>query len=69
MIVKSQDGKSYDIYTISTQGKCVYCQDNADRRRKRLLGNYSSIKRATVVFDAIRNCVTGYFEMPQNWEV
>lgn len=69
MIVKSQDGKKYDIYTISTKGNCVYCQDNADRRRKRLLGEYSSIARATEVFDAIRKCVTGYFEMPQDSEV
>lgn len=69
MIVKSQDGKDYDIYTISTKGNCVYCQDNADRRRKRLLGKYSNIAKATEVFDAIRKCVTGYFEMPQDSEV
>lgn len=65
MIIKSQDGIKYDIYTISTDGKCVYCQDNADRRKKRLLGVYSSIARATTVFDAIRHCVDGYFEMPE----
>lgn len=69
MIVKSQDGKEYDIYTISTKGKCVYCQDNSDRRRKRLLGVYSSIEKATEVFDAIRKCVVGYYEMPQDSEV
>lgn len=69
MIVKSQDGKSYDIYTISTRGECVYCQDNADRRRKRILGEYSSIERATVVFDEIRKCIDGYYEMPQDSEV
>lgn len=69
MIVRSQDGMSYDIYTISTKGNCVYCQDNVDRRRKRLLGKYSSIAKATEVFDAIRKCVTGYFEMPQESEV
>lgn len=69
MTVKSQDGKEYDIYTISTRGKCVYCQDNADRRRKRLLGEYSSIAKATKVFDAIRKCISGYFEMPQDCEV
>ena len=65
MIVKSQDGIKYDIYTISTRENKVYCQDNADRRRKRLLGTYSSIARATTVFDAIRHCVDGYFEMPK----
>ena len=69
MIIRSQDGKEYDIYTFSTEGKCVYCQDNADRRRKRLLGKYSSIEKATTVFDKIRKCITGYFEMPQDCEV
>lgn len=69
MIVKSQDGNNYDIYTISTKGNCVYCQDNTDRRRKRLLGEYGSIEKATKVFDAIRKCVTGYFEMPPESEV
>ena len=69
MTVKSQDRKEYDIYTISTRGKCVYCQDNADRRRKRLLGEYSSIAKATKVFDTIRKCISGYFEMPQDSEV
>lgn len=64
MIIKAQDGKKYDIYTISTREKCVYCQDNADRRRKRLLGEYENIKRATEVFDEIRKCTTGYYEMP-----
>ena len=66
MIIKAQDKKNYDIYTISTKGKCVYCQDNADRRRKRLLGEYENIKRATEVFDEIRKCITGYYEMPVN---
>ena len=69
MIVKSQDGKEYDIYTIATKDKCVYCQDNSDRRMKRLLGVYSSIAKATEVFDAIRKCVVGYYEMPQDSEV
>lgn len=64
MIIKAQDGKNYDIYTISTKGKCVYCQDNSDKRRKRLLGEYENIKRATEVFDEIRKCTTGYYEMP-----
>ena len=64
MIVKSQNGMSYDIYTISTKGNDVYCQDNSDRRRKRLLGQYDSIHRATEVFDEIRKCATGYYEMP-----
>ena len=69
MIIRSQDGKKYDIYTISTRGNCVYCQDNTDRRRKRLLGEYSSIEKATRVFDCIRRCVDGYFKMPQDSEV
>ena len=69
MIIRSQDDKEYDIYTFSTEGKCVYCQDNADRRRKRLLGVYSSVEKATRVFNAIRNCVDGYYEMPQDSEV
>ena len=64
MIIKAQDGKNYDIYTISKKGKCVYCQDNADRRIKRLLGEYENIKRATEVFDEIRKCTTGYYKMP-----
>ena len=58
MIVKAQNGMPYDIYTISTKGNNVYCRDNTDRRRKRLLGQYDSIKRATVVFDEI-NFSTG----------
>ena len=66
MIVKAQNGMPYDIYTISAKGNNVYCQDNTDRRRKRLLGQYDSIYRATVVFDEIRKCTTGYYEMPIN---
>lgn len=66
MIVKAQDGMPYDIYTISTKGNDVCCQDNADRRRKRLLGQYDSTKRATEVFDEIRKCTSGYYEMPIN---
>lgn len=69
MIVRSQDGVEYDIFSISTQGKNVYCQDNVDRRRKRLLGEYESIEKATRVFDSIRKCVDGYFQMPQDSEV
>ena len=69
MIVKSQDGKKYDIYIFYTEGNCVYCKDNADRRRKRLLGKYSSAERAKKVSNSIRKCVTGYFVMPQDGEV
>ena len=69
MIIRSQDGVEYDIYTFSTEGNCVYCQDNADRRRKRLLGKYSSIAKATEVFEAIRRCVDGYFNMPSDKDV
>ena len=64
MQVKAQNGVVYDIYTISTRDNKVHCQDNADRRRKRLLGEYENIKRATEVFDEIRKCITGYYEMP-----
>ena len=64
MEVKAQNGVVYDIYTISTRENKVYCQDNADRRRKRVLGEYESIKRATEVFDEIRKCIVGYYEMP-----
>lgn len=69
MLIRSQDGTEYDIYEFSTEGKCVYCKDNADRRRKRLLGVYSSVEKATQVFNAIRKCVYGYFQMPQDEEV
>lgn len=69
MIIRSQDGKEYDIYEFSTEGKYVYCKDNADRRRKRVLGEYSSVEKATRVFNEIRRCVYGYFEMPQDEDV
>lgn len=64
MIVKAQNGKHYEIYTISTRDNKVHCQDNADRRRKILLGEYENIERATEVFDEIRKCTNGYYEMP-----
>lgn len=69
MIIRSQDGTEYDIYTFSTEGNCVYCQDNTDRRRKRLLGKYNNSQRATEVFMEIRKCVDGYYKMPQDSEV
>lgn len=69
MIIRSQDGKEYDIYTFSTEGNCVYCQDNTDRRRKRLLGKYNNSQRATEVFMEIRKCTDGYYKMPQDSEV
>lgn len=69
MIIRSQDGKEYDIYTFSTEGNCVYCKDNDDRRRKSIFGKYSSIEKATTVFYKIRKCITGYFEMPKDSEV
>ena len=65
MTIKAQDGTEYDIYTFSTENNCVYCQDNADRRRKRLLGEYNNLQRATEIFTEIRKCVDGYYEMPQ----
>ena len=66
MIVKAQDGNCYNIHTISTQGKNVYCQDTTDKRKKRLLGEYDSIEKATIVFDMVRKNTTSYFEMPMN---
>ena len=65
MKIKAQDGTEYDIYTFSTESNCVYCQDNADRRRKRLLGEYNNSQRATEIFLEIRKCVDGCYEMPQ----
>ena len=38
MIIKAQNEKLYDIYTVSTKENKVCCQDNADRRRKVILG-------------------------------
>ena len=69
MIIKAQDGKEYDIFIVSTRCECVYCQDNTDRRRKRLLGKYKNIEKATKVFDQIIRCVDGYFQMPKDSEV
>jgi hypothetical protein len=69
MIIRSQDGKEYDIYMFSIEGNSIYCQDNADRRRKRVLGVYSSRDKATDVFQDIRRCTDGYFEMPSDEEV
>lgn len=39
MIIKAQNEKLYDIYTVSTKENKVCCQDNADRRRKVILEN------------------------------
>lgn len=66
MIIRAQDGNSYDIYMFSTESNCVYCQDNTDRRKKRLLGKYNNLQRATEIFMEIRNCIDNYYEMPQN---
>lgn len=66
MIIKAQDGKEYDIYTFSTESNFVHCQDNTARRKKRLLGKYNNSQRATEIFMEIRNCMNGYYEMPQN---
>ena len=65
MVIKAQNGNCYDIYTFSTESNCVHCQDNADRRRKHLLGQYKNSQRATDVFMEIRSCVDDYYEMPQ----
>lgn len=66
MIIKAQNEKLYDIYTVSTKENKVCCQDNADRRRKVILGEYQNDSRAYEVFNEIMNCIIGYYEMPMH---
>lgn len=65
MQIKSQDGNVYDIYEFSVSQKIISCKDNADRRRKKFLGEYESVARATDVFQMLLNETSGYFEMPK----
>lgn len=65
MIIKGQNGKNYDIYELGIMGCEIYCKDNADRRRKHILGKYINVFRATDVYREILNCVDEYYKMPE----
>lgn len=64
MQIKSQDGTVYNIYEFSISDKAIWCKDTTDRRRKRILGEYESVLRATNVYKQLLNETNGYFEMP-----
>ena len=65
MVIKSQNGKDYNIHTLSTEGNCVYCREVTDRRIKVLLGKYNDISRATEVFNEARRYIGKCYVMPQ----
>lgn len=53
MKIKSQDGIEYTVHELETSGLMIKCRDEKDRRKKHVLGKYSSSKRVFEVFAEI----------------
>lgn len=65
MIIKSQEGKNYDVYELEMNKCTIRCKDAIDRRKKHTLGVYGDLKRTCDVFAEIAAQKTGYYEMPE----
>lgn len=49
MIIKAQNGDSYQVFNVEQNAKSIKIQDPKDKRRKIVIGTYDSTERACEV--------------------
>ena len=65
MIIKTQNGRNYDVHELEMNKCTIRCRDTFDKRKEHTLGVYGDRKRTCDVFAEIASQETGYYEMPE----